>query len=131
MIDAAGLSQGSLVVRSQDFHSQVSEHRCGGWSSYLIGNDTQLVSLVQKAQNGQKEILAARGIHPTRAQYQVRSADAANRVFSGEFATAVFVERIGGILLDVWRILRSVEHVVCRIMHKQCPGAPGFLGKDG
>src|SRR5438552_17628285 len=103
----------------------------GGRSSDLIGYDAYFFFLPKQTPNGEKEILAARRVHPARAQYQMSAADVMNRPLSRELAAAVGVERIRAVLLDMWRIFRSIEDVIGRLVDKQRLSPLRFLGQDG
>ena len=59
----------------------------------LIADDAELVALRAKPQHRAQKIVAARRVHPCRAQQQMSCTACAQRLFSGEFRTAVDSER--------------------------------------
>src|SRR2546428_3342235 len=131
VIDAAGASECRNTVTAQELRGSLGQRPGGGRSSDLIGYDAQFFLFVKQTPNSKKEILAARRVHPARAQYQMSAADVMDRLLSRELAAAVSVEGIGAVLLDIWRIFRSIEDVIGRIMDKQRLSALRFLGQDG
>src|ERR1700720_3647443 len=77
-------------------------------------DDFQFFSLCGKTQYCQEEISSVHGVDPGRPKYQVGGARIANRLFACEFCSAVRVEWIWWICLDVRSLLRAVEDIVGR-----------------
>ncbi len=77
-------------------------------------DDFQFFPFGGETQYCQEEIPSVRGIDPRRAKYHVGGARIANRLFAGKFGSAVCVNWIWRICLDIGSLLRAVEDIVGR-----------------
>src|SRR5713226_1178359 len=112
VIDAAGVPERRRGMAPQELRACVSERFRRGRSADLVRHHAQFLPFPQQAANRQQEVLAARGVYPACAHYQMGPVDAANRTLSGELAATVDIEGVGFILFKVRSRLGSVEHVI-------------------
>src|SRR5437660_6515640 len=131
VVDAARVSERGGTMTPEKLRGRVRESPGAGRRSDLIGYNAQFFFFLKQTPNSEKEIPAARRIHPARAQYQMRAADVVNRLLSGELAAAVGAEGVGAVLLDIRRIFRSVEDVIGRIVEEQRSDPLRLFGQDG
>src|SRR5713226_9864967 len=113
VVGSAGPGKTKLALIASNHSGQNSCRSFGqikgaGRSAHLISDDLQFFAFGGKAQDCQEEISSVRGIDPGCAKYQVGGAGIANRLFASEFGSAVRVEWIWWIALDIGSLLRAV-----------------------
>ena len=102
------------------------EARPGGCAD-LVRHHTQFLALGGQPQHRAQKVVAPRGEDPAGAQDEVIRGDGGDRLFAGELAVAVGVDRTGRIVFFVGAVLAAVEYVVGRVMQQQGAAAPGLL----
>ena len=102
MIDAAFVTQQVLIQtnaiacsrQSCDYVGcRVGDGPAPGRRAVLVVDDAQFVLFLSQPPDGEQEVLPAQAIDPAGTENQVRDAAGLHRLFAGELAAAIHVER--------------------------------------
>lgn len=80
------------------------------WCAMLVRNDAQFFAFLCQAAHGQQEALAVRAVNPTGSQDQMGNSCCLDRLFIGELAAAIHIDRTGRIVLCMVHFL-AIENV--------------------
>jgi hypothetical protein len=100
---------------------EVGQQVGAGGCAELVVDDVQRLALGRQLEHGAREVAAARGINPARAQDQMAAAAGADGVLAVELGAAVHRQRRSGRVLGARRMAAAVEHIVGAVVHQ--PGA--------
>ena len=114
---------------ADDIGRQAGELEAPGGSAVLVRDDPEMLALASKAKHGTNKIVAGGPIDPTGTKGEVRRAACAQGHFSGELASAIDVQWVGGIGLDVRSRFGAVEDVVGRVVDHDGANASGLFGE--
>src|SRR5688572_22263507 len=103
----------------EDLRRRLCNHTAPRWYADLIIHHAELRSFASESQHGAKKIRATSSEHPARPEHEMICAGSPDGFLPLQLAGPVPVQWARAVRFHICPGLRSIEHVVRRVMHDQ------------